>query len=180
MSFMDGIRKLTQPYDDEDDTFGGADTSLRKPPKPSPAAAPAEGGFEDDPEAAVPREASKSGGFWSNFGSKKPPKQSRASLGERVVNFGGNEFQVILFNPKTFDEAGELANHLNMGRSVLVSLEGNTPEMTRRLMDFLSGIAFALQGKLTPVGGKTYFASPANVELLDPNKLQPETGGQRL
>ena len=68
----------------------------------------------------------------------KPKVQRR----ERTVNFAGNDTQVILFNPKTFDEAGELVNHLNAQRSVVMTLEGIPTDNARRLLDFLSGIAF--------------------------------------
>lgn len=180
MGFMDEFRKLTQPYDDDEDFFEGADSSLRKPAKPAPAEVPADDGFDDEPEAASPRKAAKSGGegggFWSGFGKKssKPKTPQR----ERVVNFGGNETQVILFNPKSFDEAGELVSHLNQGRSVVMTLEGLPTDTARRLLDFLSGITYALQGKITPISAKTYFVTPANVDILGTQAGQPESDGQ--
>jgi cell division inhibitor SepF len=82
------------------------------------------------------------------------------------VEFGGTEQQVILFNPKNFDEAGDLVQHLLQGRSVVMTLEGVPTELARRLLDFLSGIAYALQGKITPISAKTYFVTPQNVDIL--------------
>lgn len=180
MGFMDEFRKLTQPYDDDEDFFEGADVSLRKPAKSAPAESPADDGFDDEPEAASPRKAAKSGGegggFWSGFGKKNPkPKTPQR---ERVVNFGGNETQVILFNPKSFDEAGELVSHLNQGRSVVMTLEGLPTDTARRLLDFLSGITYALEGKITPISAKTYFVTPANVDILGTQAGQPESDGQ--
>lgn len=180
MGFMDEFRKLTQPYDDDEDFFDGADTSLRKPAKTSPAESPVDDGFDDEPEAASPRKAAKSGGegggFWSGFGKKNP--KPKAPQRERVVNFGGNETQVILFNPKSFDEAGELVSHLNQGRSVVMTLEGLPTDTARRLLDFLSGITYALEGKITPISAKTYFVTPANVDILGTQAGQPESDGQ--
>lgn len=182
MGFMDEFRKLTQPYDDDEDFFDGADSSLRKPAKPNPVEVPADDGFDDEPEeAAFPRKASKAsgegGGFWSGFGGRKSSKP-KAPQRERVVNFGGNETQVILFNPKSFDEAGELVSHLHQGRSVVMTLEGLPTDTARRLLDFLSGITFALQGKITPISAKTYFVTPANVDILGSQQGQPESDGQ--
>lgn len=180
MGFMDEFRKLTQPYDDDEDFFEGADNSLRKPVKPSPAEVPADDGFDDEPEAAVPRKparASGEGGFWSGFGGRKNGKP-KAPQRERVVNFGGNETQVILFNPKSFDEAGELVSHLHQGRSVVMTLEGLPTDTARRLLDFLSGITYALQGKITPISAKTYFVTPENVDILGGQQGQPESDGQ--
>ncbi len=182
MGFMDELRKLTQPYDDDDDFFEGADSSLRKPAKPSPAQAEFEDAFGEEPAAEpAPRKAAKSagegGGFLSGFASRKSGK-SKTPQRERVVNFGGNETQVILFNPKSFDEAGELVSHLHQGRSVVMTLEGLPTDTARRLLDFLSGITFALQGKITPISAKTYFVTPQNVDILGAQQEQPESDGQ--
>lgn len=183
MGFMDELRKLTQPYDDEDEFFEGADNSgLRQP---SPAQIQFEQTFGEEP-AGAPEPAEKKparqgkplmeGGLFGGLGARRAakPKQQR----ERVVDFGGSEQQVILFNPKSFDEAGELVNHLNQNRSVVMTLEGLPTDMARRLLDFLSGITFALQGKITPVSAKTYFVTPQNVDILGKQNDQPESDGQ--
>ena len=94
------------------------------------------------------------------------------------MNFGGNETQVILFNPRSFDEAGELVNHLDQYRSVLMTLEGVPTDTARRLLDFLSGITFAMQGKITPVSAKTYFVTPQNVDILGTQGEQPISDSQ--
>ena len=187
MGFMDELRKLTQPYDDEDDFFEGAETNLRpQAAQPSAAQIQFENAFGDEPAAkpeAAPKEpapkparepaAAAGGGFFGNFGFKKGAKARR----ERVVEFGGSEQQVILFNPKSFDEAGELVSHLSQGRSVVMTLEGVQTDFARRLLDFLSGITFALHGKITPISAKTYFVTPQNVDVVGAQNDAPETGG---
>ena len=200
MGFMDELRKLTQPYDDEDDFFEGADLQY----KPKEAAAPAAAAptreqalFESSfaggdaaptqtaaqaphrPMAKAAKAAPKAafakaqpapqfqaapqgdGSLFGNLGKKQnaAPKQSR-------VNFGGKESQVILFSPKSFDEAGEIVEHIRTGRSVVMTLEGLPTDTARRLLDFISGIAYALSGKITPVSAKTYFVTPQNVDIL--------------
>ena len=87
------------------------------------------------------------------------------------MDFGGTEQQVILFNPKSFDEAGDLVHHLSQGRSLVMTLEGVPNDLARRLLDFLSGIAYALQGKITPISAKTYFVTPQNVDVLGAEEL---------
>ena len=179
MGFMDELRKLTQPYDDEDDFFEGADSSFKAPSQPSAAQLDFENTFGEDTSAPEPAArkgiklpSSEGGGFLGNLGIKKSPK-IKNSHREKVVDFGGNETQVILFNPRSFDEAGELVNHLMQNRSVVMTLEGVPTETARRLLDFLSGITFALQGKITPVSAKTYFVTPHNVDLLGAQAEQP-------
>ncbi len=183
MGFMDELRKLTQPIDEEDDFFEGSDSSLRQNAQPSQAQLQFEQTFGEEP-AGAPEPADKprqqqgkaQGGLFGGLGSRRAakPKAQR----ERVVNFGGSEQQVILFNPKSFDEAGELVNHLNQNRSVVMTLEGLPTDMARRLLDFLSGITYALQGKITPVSAKTYFVTPQHVDILGSQSDQPESDGQ--
>lgn len=182
MGFMDELRKLTQPYDDEDDFFEGADVSAKSAPAVSQAQIDFENTFAEEPSTPEParkpaRPAAGDGGLLSALGVKKTAKPKTVHR-ERTVSFGGSETQVILFNPKTFDEAGELVNHLNQNRSVVMTLEGLPTENARRLLDFLSGITFALQGKITPVSAKTYFVTPQNVDLVGAQAEQPESDGQ--
>jgi cell division inhibitor SepF len=192
MGFMDGLKKLTQPYDDDEDFFEGADQSLRPQPKPEQKAAVSaaqmafenafadQGGTPAPAEEAQPRKpAESSGGIFGGF--KKAAQSASRPKRERTVNFGGKDTSVLLFSPKTFDEAGELVNYLDIGRSVVMTLEGVPNDSARRLLDFLSGITFALEGKITPISAKTYFVTPQNVDVLNPgtpNAEQPESDGQ--
>lgn len=192
MGFMDELRKLTQPYDDEDDFFEGADTTRKKEPAVTPAQMAFEDTFaaetEEEPEPARKPEAPqpRRSGFFESFNlgkkeggaSSAKPKSAPRPLRERTVHFGGSDTQVILFNPKSFEEAGELVGYLQNGRSLVMTLEGQPTERARRLLDFISGITFALDGKVTPVAGKTYFITPQNVDLVAPQGEPPESDGQ--
>ena len=179
MGFMDELRKLTQPYEDEDDFYEGADPSAQQAP-PTEAQLEFENAFggreaperaEEAPageaEASQPQEGKS---FFSGLGKKRAPR-ARSSGKERTVAFGGTEQQVILFNPKSFDEAGDLVQHLSQGRSIVMTLEGIPTDLARRLLDFLSGIAYALQGKITPISSKTYFVTPQNVDVLGAEEI---------
>ena len=178
MSFMDELRKLTQPYEDEDDFYEGADPSAQ-PPAPTEAQLEFENAFggrdtpepaEEETEDAAPATQEGGGkGIFSGFGRKKA--RPRPAARERTVEFGGTEQQVILFNPKSFDEAGDLVQYLSQGRSIIMTLEGVPTDLARRLLDFLSGIAFAMQGKITPISAKTYFVTPQNVDVLGAEEL---------
>ena len=185
MGFMDELKKLTQPFDDEEDFFEGADESAKAS---AAAVTSAQAEFEstfgeetpkaEEPAVKKPAKSSE-GGFLGALsgaftGKKYTPKPAKAPLRERTVNFGGGETPVILFSPKSFDEAGELVNHILQGRSVVMTLEGIATDNARRLLDFMSGIAFALQGKITPVSAKTYFVTPQNVDLIGTQTEQPE------
>lgn len=189
MGFMDELKKLTQPYEDDDDFFEGADASFKPQPKAEvqPKASSAQMVFESSfaeespaPEAQAqaqaPANEAGGGGFLSNLGIRKNTRPKNTNR-ERLVNFGGKDTQVILFSPKSFDEAGELVNYMHRSLTVVMTLEGVPTDMARRLLDFLSGIAFALQGKITPVSAKTYFITPQNVDILGTQEQQPESAG---
>ena len=190
MGFMDQLRKLTQPYDDEDDFLEDSDISLKQAAQsaqPSSIQEEFENAFAGEasqsPEPAA-KKAPKFMGEGGIFGgvshkrSERPVKQPKTPHREKVVNFGGSDTQVILFNPKSFEEAGELLSHLEQSRSVVMTLEGLPTDTARRLLDFLSGITFAMQGKITPVSGKTYFITPQNVDILASQPSQAESDEQ--
>ena len=178
MGFMDELRKLTQPYDEDEDFYPEADTSLRQPAQPSAAQIQFENAFAEEPdskpEPAVKEQAAPAkpaGGFFAGLGAKRAAKPKAR---ERVVEFNGQEQQVILFNPKTFNEASALVDHLEQNRSVVMTLEGVPNDSARRLLDFLSGITFAMKYKITPISAKTYFVAPQNVDLLGAQAEQPQ------
>ena len=184
MGFLDELRKLTQPYEDDDDFFEGSEGKAPAPAvQPSAAQVEFENTFGEDGSAPEParkpvKSAGESTGLLGALGVKKPAARPKPVRRERTVSFGGNETQVILFNPKTFDEAGELVSHLRQNRSVVMTLEGLPTDNARRLLDFLSGITFAMGGKITPVSAKTYFVTPQNVDLVGSQAEQPESDGQ--
>ena len=194
MGFMDGLKKLTQPYDDDEDFFEGSDQSLRPQPKPEQKAAVSaaqmafENAFADPGGAPAPAEevqpkkpAESTGGIFGGF--KKAAQSASKPRRERTKNVGGRDTSVILFSPKTFDEAGELVSYLQQDMTCVMTLESVPAETARRLLDFLSGIAFALGGKITPVSAKTYFITPQNVDILgtqpqqQTEQQQPENSG---
>ena len=184
MNFMDRLKSLTEPIGEEDDFFEGADVSFK--PQPKAEAQPKAGtpqmvfesNFIDETPApeSQPAKGGEGGGLFGNLGIKKSAKPKTANR-ERLVNFGGKDTQVLLFSPKSFDEAGELVNYMYRNMTVVMTLEGVPTDMARRLLDFLSGIAFALQGKITPVSAKTYFITPQNVDILGTEAQQPESAG---
>lgn len=199
MGFMDELKKLTQPYDDEDDFFEGADVSYKPQPQKQEErgdiASAAHDIFErsfgdasravdvqpqqDQGTAAPAASGQAGGGFFSNLGFKRS-QRARPAPRERTVNFAGRDTQVLLFSPKSFDEAGELVGYMLQNLTVVMTLEGVQSDMARRLLDFMSGIAFAMQGKITPVSGKTYFVTPQNVDILGASSEQPESSGHYL
>lgn len=87
--------------------------------------------------------------------------------GNKVVNIHATtQLSVVLVKPERFDAAGEVADHLREKRTVVLNLENTQKEVSRRLLDFLSGVAYANDGKIKQIANATYIITPFNVEIL--------------
>lgn len=89
-----------------------------------------------------------------------------------VVNIPARDMlQVVLAKPERFDDASAIADHLNDKRTVVLNLESANRDVARRLIDFLSGVAYANKGQLKRVANSTFIITPYNVnvtgDLLD-------------
>jgi cell division inhibitor SepF len=84
---------------------------------------------------------------------------------------------VVLIKPERFETAAEIADHLRAKRPVLINLETTPKEVTRRLVDFLSGVAYAIDGKVKKVAANTYIITPPNVDLVGDLMDELESSG---
>lgn len=85
----------------------------------------------------------------------------------KVVNIHATtQLQVMLVKPERFEDARTIAEHLNQKRTVVLNLESASKDLSRRLLDFLSGVAFANNGEVKRVANSTFIITPANVNLM--------------
>lgn len=75
------------------------------------------------------------------------------------------QLKVVLVKPERFDEANIIADHLNKKRTVVLNLEAANKDESRRLIDFLSGVAYANDGEIKRVANSTYLITPYNVDI---------------
>ena len=84
----------------------------------------------------------------------------------RVVNIHATtQLQVILVKPERFEDARTIADHLNSKRTVVLNLESTNKDVSRRLIDFLSGVAYANHGQIKRVANSTFIITPYNVAI---------------
>ncbi len=76
------------------------------------------------------------------------------------------QLQVVLVKPDRFENAAEIADHLREKRTVVLNLEQTSKDVSRRILDFLSGAAYAQEGKVKKVALGTYIITPYNVDIL--------------
>ena len=130
MGFIDELKKLTHPYEDEDEEFEDFDEAPRR-------------------DAFV---------------------EERRKVEERrgkVVNIHATtQLKVVLVKPERFENASEIADHLKDKRTVVLNLESTNKDIARRLIDFLSGVAYAGEGKIKKVAANTYIITPYHVDIM--------------
>lgn len=97
----------------------------------------------------------------------KDLEQDDAVKRNRVVNIHATaQLQVILVKPEVFQDTKQIADHLNSKKTVVLNLESTTPDITRRIIDFLGGVAYANGGNIKPVANNTFIITPYNVGFV--------------
>ena len=99
----------------------------------------------------------------------------------KVVNISSTmQLKVVLVKPERFDGASAIADHLNNKRTVVLNLESCSKEISRRLVDFLSGVAYANKGQIKRVANSTFIITPYNVDLMSDLVDELENNGVLL
>ena len=97
---------------------------------------------------------------------RKERAEERARNG-KVVNINATtQLKVVLVKPERFENASEVADHLKEKHTVVVNLESTNKDIARRLIDFLSGVAYAGEGKIKKVAANTYIITPYSVDIM--------------
>lgn len=175
MSFWDNVKKFAQPYSDEefddydeddymDDYEEPAEQPRRRRPA-APAAAPA--AEEDD--------------AFTGFAPAAPAAPAAAPVttgsfsGHVVSSSHSNKQEVILFRPVNFNDASKAADDLRARRVVVVNLENVDKAMARRVVDFLSGCAYSIDGSVKKIAQAAYLFCPSHLMVTgDLESLQAE------
>jgi len=76
-----------------------------------------------------------------------------------------SQLQVVLVKPEKFDDASSIADSLNAKKTVVLNLEATSKEVSRRLVDFLSGVAYANNGQIKKIANSTFIITPFNVDV---------------
>lgn len=101
------------------------------------------------------------------FNAEPEDSQDHSSRRNKVVNINATtQLQVVLVKPERFDDASTVADHLNAKRTVVLNLESTNKEISRRLVDFLSGVAYANNGQIKRVANSTFIITPYNVDIM--------------
>ena len=103
----------------------------------------------------------------SGYDAPEPQAAASGSKRNKVVNINATtQLKVVLVKPERFENASEIADHLKEKRTVVINLESTNKDIARRLIDFLSGVAYAGEGKIKKVAANTYIITPYSVDLM--------------
>jgi cell division inhibitor SepF len=137
MGFLDELKKLAHPYEDElEDDYDD---------------------YEEEPQSfSEPKKERVRESSYSDFDRRS----------NKVVNIHTTtQLQVVLVKPERFENASEIADHLRYKRTVVLNLESTNKDIARRLLDFLSGVAYANEGQIKKVALSTFIITPYNVDI---------------
>lgn len=94
------------------------------------------------------------------------PFDQRKTLKGNVVSIHSQKnVRVVLSEPRNYDEAQDIADHLRSRRPVVVNLQRVRPDHSMRIVDFLSGTVYALNGNISKIGPNIFLCTPESVEI---------------
>ncbi len=123
--------------------------------------------YDDEPQDDEESDYSSRRSSYASFASRTDPRENK------VVNFNPKtQVQMVVFKPTSFgEEARNIADELLKRHTVVLNLEKADKEASRRIVDFLSGVAYANNGKLKPIASNIVIVTPFNVDLTGDDVL---------
>lgn len=114
---------------------------------------------------------------------RRAPKPAPASYptqpsAVKLAPHSGSSIEMKVVSPTRFDEVTQIADYLLECKTVLLNLEKSSKETAKRLIDFLSGVAYALGGDVQKVADNTFAITPNNVAVSNESlESDPSAGG---
>lgn len=186
MSIWDNVKKFAQPYsDDEYDDYDEEEEfeeeyeeEPRRPARSSRRSRPAAVQEDEDEEdyGYAPPAGNLSAASFSGIstGFTGSVLNSTASAGSSVSAMSSKQ-EVVLFRPVSFNDTSKAADDLRNHKAVVCNMENVDKAMARRVVDFLSGCVYALDGDVKKIAQSAYLFCPHNMGIVgDLDALQSE------
>lgn len=149
MSFWDNVKKFAQPY--ADDEYDDYDDELNGFEEEAPRRSRSTATADSDPlnfDTAPATSSTKSSGFSG-----------------QVLNMNSGKQEVVLFRPTCFGDTTKAADDLRDKKAIIVNMENVDAALARRVVDFLTGCAYALDGKVNKIAQCTYLFAPHSMDV---------------
>ena len=159
MSFWDNVKKFAQPYSDDD--YDDYEDEMDE--------------YEEEVEERAPRSGRRPSPFANAAAEPADTYEPVASTVPTTPSFSGQVLsmaggsgkqEVVLFHAKTFDDAAKAADELRRKKAVILNMENVDKSLTRRVVDFLSGAVYALDGSVKKIAQCTYLFCPHNMPVV--------------
>ncbi|MDF2814921.1 MAG: hypothetical protein K0Q81_1121 [Paenibacillus sp.] len=97
-----------------------------------------------------------------NETSSTDPRKSKGNI---VSIHSQRNTRVVLAEPRSYEETQEIADHLRSRRPAVVNLQRVRPDQAIRIVDFLSGTVYALNGGISKIGPNIFLCTPDSIEI---------------
>ncbi len=95
------------------------------------------------------------------------PEAPKAEEPQGGLGISGSNIELKVVKPETYGEVSVIADYLLSGCTVFLNLEATDKDVSRRVLDFLSGVAYAIEGQMKRVAASTFIISPKNVDVSE-------------
>ena len=177
MSFWDNVKKFAQPYADDDyDDYDEDDDYVEDDyEEPAEAPAPRREKRRAAPAPVMEEEEEDDFGFAPVPAVATSNAPATGFTGQILNMNASNKQEVVLFRPGTFNDTSKAADDLRNRKAVIVNMENVDKAMARRVVDFLSGCVYALDGDVKKIAQSAYLFCPHNMDIVgDLESLQAE------
>ena len=159
MSFWDNVKKFAQPY--ADDEYDDYDDEVDE--------------YEDEVEQPARRRASFASDETDAAPVSSPVSAAPGGFSAQVLNINSSKQEIVLFRAATFADASKAADDLRSKKQVILNMENIDKALCRRVVDFLTGCVYALDGEVRKVAQATYLFCPHGMDIVgDLENLQNE------
>lgn len=90
----------------------------------------------------------------------------KSSPGKVVNIHSSGQFKVVVVQPESFNDAQDICDHLKNKKPIVINLEGLEKDLAQRIIDFLSGSVYALDGSIQKVSSEIFIVAPYNVDIM--------------
>ena len=154
MGIKDFVRKFTSDNDTDYVDYGGYDVD--------------EGTDDIDNLMGVPQRETEDV-------YEQPEQPAYAPMRpQNNMNISGSAIELKVVKPESYKNASQIADHLLNGRTVVLNLENTNKETARRLIDFLTGAAYAIGGDIKKVSNNTYVITPGDSVAVSGDQMKTE------
>ena len=175
--FMDFLRLSVAEEDYDDDLFEDDEEDFYEAPPKKVRETPSKKYYDDDDfeEPPMPKKQKAKP-------SKTTSPSKLVSINSRNNNRSSN--QVYVIKPQEFNEAQKVTDYLKEGKTIVINMEGIEVHAAQRIIDFIGGACYALDGSLQAISANIFIAAPRNIdvsgdlrdEILNDSTLSPELG----